>query len=90
MPRQIGDTDVCKNCGDPIIFKGSYWEHIGTLPRHIAAPKPVILTTDDLQRLHPGKLIMVYSDRVDQLWGLTEEEVSVLDSGDALQIYVEN
>ncbi len=37
MP-ELGAKGYCKLCKEPIIYKGPYWEHVNSDPRHIAMP----------------------------------------------------
>ena len=36
----VGTQATCQSCGEPITFRGTYWDHDGeNKPRHIAAPQ---------------------------------------------------
>jgi hypothetical protein len=98
MHRKDGDTSKCKNCGGEIVFSKHLWKHTKTggkdkYGRDCRAAWPVItpMTTDDLQRMYPGKRIAIYSASVDQMWELTEDEIRPHPNDDgAIYIYIEN
>ncbi len=36
---EIGQTDVCAQCGRPVVYTGGYWAHRDGVWRHSARPK---------------------------------------------------
>ena len=54
-----GQRDTCEMCGEPIVFIGPYWDHIGeNKPRHPATPPTGIAITDEPEEpITPGMAI---------------------------------
>ena len=94
MAYKDKEISICRNCGTEIIYNETYryWAHTSSFEEtKCRSPRPEIkaITTDELQQKYPGKKIFVYGAHFDQLWELTEGELSLLDE-DKLRIYVEN